>query len=828
MRLQRFFSTGVSGLQGWADERHCELQGILVQLSKHNFGGPMRKSRPISVVMAVLFSVLVFMPRMAHAVDCHAGTLVTVVAHLDDDLLFVNPGITDKLDAGWCVKTVHLVGGANGANFSYVLTREAGAKLAYARMARVANDWIESTVNIGGRPVHQMTLKQQPRVTLLEFRLPGGAVRGGRVPLASLWDEGATLSTYPMNVDGSGRTRFDRSALVASLREILSSATEIYTLNPDTVPFIEHPDHIYVARMTRNVAEGLGNNLPISFHLTYVMGALPKNVSAEDTQRKRDSVASYFAVDGNDAGHVFGEYEWDGNWVGRRYWTTERSDAIGPDFQRKPVNLVNEYSSQCLTSGGGPGTAPRLAACTGAAMQNWDWQPLTGGPGYPHNAQLRNDATRQCVAERAGGLVEETCNPADFAQRWTPWDFGIVYTPLAHCLGSKNGAVVSISACASATAEYRWAPTPLSQWTDQRQEGAMYGDVRGAGTTSSVYVQRRKDGPGFDVWVADLSRNPNAATWYVNAVPFDSTAIGPTCSGDIICFDSVRFLLGDFEGDGKADLMVIAPRNGGTAFWLLHSTGTHFEAPRLWYQTTSAWTPRLAQQYVAADFTGTGRADVMIAQRRDEAGLNLWVLRSNGVTGQAPSLWMPATGFSLGTRFLSAHIAGSTHTGLLAVENVSSGLAVTQLASSGIGFSGKYRANIYSGLSPAFAKVIAGDVDGDGIDDLVVLQPHGENASIDVWGVKGGKTLGEPVHFATLKGTSYSDAMPALVRRGSKQTLVLFKRANVPLGNTYFTGGAPGLLAYDFNCGFRLEPVQDWGDLPGLFSEALWLNRLRQ
>ncbi len=145
--------------------------------------------------------------------------------------------------------------------------------------------------------------------------------------------------------------------------------------------------------------------------------------------------------------------------------------------------------------------------------------------------------------------------------------------------------------------------------------GNVRGEVDGKKPPSTVYLQRRKDGPGFNVWVAGMSRLPTAEPWYLNAVPFNAHAAAPTCSGDVLCFDSVRFLLGDFDGDGRDDLMVIAPRNGGTAFWLLHSTGTRFEAPRLWYQTTSAFTPARAQQYVTGDFTGSGRADVMIAQK---------------------------------------------------------------------------------------------------------------------------------------------------------------------------------------------------------------------
>ena len=220
----------------------------------------MRTCRRIRASAAALLLLIMgigalLAPLNARAADCHAGTLVTVVAHLDDDLLFVNPGISDKLQTGWCVTTVHLIGGANGANFDYVKLREKGTRLAYARMAGVTDAWIESTVMFGGKPVHRMVLKQQPRVTLLELRMPGGAVRGGKVPLGLMWDQGETITTYPINNDGSNATHYDRAETVATLKQILAPATEIYALNPDTVPFIEHPDHIYSARITRVVRD---------------------------------------------------------------------------------------------------------------------------------------------------------------------------------------------------------------------------------------------------------------------------------------------------------------------------------------------------------------------------------------------------------------------------------------------------------------------------------------------------------------------------------------------------------------------------------------------
>jgi hypothetical protein len=290
----------------------------------------------------------------------------------------------------------------------------------------------------------------------------------------------------------------------------------------------------------------------------------------------------------------------------------------------------------------------------------------------------------------------------------------------------------------------------------------------------------------------------------------------------------VRFLLGDFEGTGRDDLMVIAPRDGGTAFWLMRSTGTRFEAPRLWYQTSSALTPAGAQQYVAGDFDGSGRAGVMIAQKRGDATLDLWVVASNGLTGQAPALWMKASGLGANTRFLPAHVAGSQHTGLIAIETVNSAMVVSQLASSGSAFAGRLRGNTYAEFAPAFAKVVAGDVDGDGIDDLVVLQPRGDGPDIDVWRMKGGPLFGDPVKVGAIHESSYADAVPALVRRNRSETLMLFKRANAKLGGFYFTGGAPSLIGYDLNASSELGPAQIWGDLPGLFSEALWINTLSQ
>jgi hypothetical protein len=783
-----------------------------------------------TALLAVFF--LTFLPGTARAADCGAGTLVTVVAHLDDDLLFVDPAISERLDAGWCITTVHLIGGANGGDFAYVQTRERASRLAYARMAGVPDEWLESNVTIAGKLVHQMVLKARPQVRLLELRLPGGAVRGGRVPLGLLWEQHATISTYPMNADGSVRVKYDRDALSATLKVILAQATLIYTLNPDTVPFIEHPDHIYSARITRHVAQTLGKGVPIVYHVTYPTGGWPGNLPAAEVQRKRDIVASYFSIDGSESSHVFGEFQWDGNWISRRYAFADRSDRRVPDFVSHPIQLFNAAASRCLTSAG-PGRAPTLAACTDSSTQQWRWDPLTVYPGNTRNAALVSVATSQCIAERDGYLVAETCDQWDLAQRWTPWDFGLVYTPMRHCLGENDGKL-TMRGCTALTTRYRWATTQRTQANDLRLATAMVGDIAGSGEQSAVYVQRQHDGPGFDVYAASLAKASPPALWYAGAVPFDPLATAPSCAGDKLCFDSVRFLLGDFDGDGKADLMIVAARQGGTAFWLLRSAGDRFEAPRLWLQTSNAFKPELTQQYVAADFTGTGRASVLIAQKRPDSGLDLWIASSQGSgvsTGAAPALWAQAKNLPQNVNLLVRETAGA-RASLVAVDGANRRLALTPITNEGSRMSVGERNVLPASFAPNFVKVTMGAVHGRDSNTLILLSPHldesSEEAMVDVATLDLSGAASAPAQAAILHGMTWSDVFPQFVRDRQGAALVLFRRTDATLGDFYFTGGAPALTRYPSGNGLTLGEAQELGKLPGLFSETVRIDRLAQ
>jgi hypothetical protein len=66
------------------------------------------------------------------------------------------------------------------------------------------------------------------------------------------------------------------------------------------------------------------------------------------------------------------------------------------------------------------------------------------------------------------------------------------------------------------------------------------------------------------------------------------------------------------------------------------------------------------------------------------------------------------------------------------------------------------------------------------------------------------------------------------VRDTNGAALVLYRRTDATLGDFYFTGGAPALLRYPLENGFALGAPHDLGELPGLFSETVRIDRLAQ
>jgi hypothetical protein len=97
-----------------------------------------------------------------------------------------------------------------------------------------------------------------------------------------------------------------------------------------------------------------------------------------------------------------------------------------------------------------------------------------------------------------------------------------------------------------------------------------------------------------------------------------------------------RFYPGDFDGDGRDDLLVVNMTDWSMPYLaILRSTGTGFEGIRRFDRELPGWGDmRVNDQFFVGDFDGDGKADVYVFNGRDWAMGYLLMLRSTGNTLQ--------------------------------------------------------------------------------------------------------------------------------------------------------------------------------------------------
>jgi LmbE family N-acetylglucosaminyl deacetylase len=121
------------------------------------------------------------------------GSFVNIVAHSDDDLLFINPDLEPAIKSGLPVRTIVLTADEfNGVPGE--LTREQlaarlreGARRAYASLAQVTSNWRKETMVVADRVLEVDTLLAAPHVQLIWLSLPDGGDDLHSDALLRLW-----------------------------------------------------------------------------------------------------------------------------------------------------------------------------------------------------------------------------------------------------------------------------------------------------------------------------------------------------------------------------------------------------------------------------------------------------------------------------------------------------------------------------------------------------------------------------------------------------------------------------------------------------------------
>ena len=312
--------------KGLTDYPQCNLQQIVKYYGRPNvtelIAGTLAKPKemllfydqglqePMHLSGGTLSTVLPIPLDELPRTSCDVPTAMNVVAHEDDDLLFINPDTLHELQVGHCVRTVYLTAGDDGLDRGYWLNREQGAEAAYSAMTGSKQPWVERTVQLTDHQyIAVANLLGDSQVSLIFFRLPDGGLRGQgfgathQESLASLY-KGQMGALHSVD----GQSFYNSDQLTASLTKLFK------TFNPTIIRtqssyhgmrFSDHADHQAVGLFVRRAydayeKEQFANEVtvPLNYYIGYPIRERPANVSGDDYRSKQATFLKYSLFDG--------------------------------------------------------------------------------------------------------------------------------------------------------------------------------------------------------------------------------------------------------------------------------------------------------------------------------------------------------------------------------------------------------------------------------------------------------------------------------------------------------------------------------------------------
>jgi hypothetical protein len=290
----------------------------------------------VGALAAIASSLLVSAP--AHAADCSAGTVVNVVAHEDDDLLFLSPDLLHDIDSGMCVTTVFLTAGdaeptlvagsSTSAQQYWRDGRETGSLTAYAQMGGMSWGWYETDAGVPGRAIQAVDNSENPRIRLIYLRLKDGLqgeLHDGimdpllKTPVKTLWKTWYGLSDITSLRDDQhperGIETYSRQELIDTLGAIYGQARNLVEIktqddgggNPESrlvweASVNDHPDHVATALFAGASRDAYAPDTPLIKYQDYPNAVQDDNVTGTDFDRK---YAAFYAYALNDS-HICG------------------------------------------------------------------------------------------------------------------------------------------------------------------------------------------------------------------------------------------------------------------------------------------------------------------------------------------------------------------------------------------------------------------------------------------------------------------------------------------------------------------------------------------
>ena len=254
-------------------------------------------------------TVLPIAPSALPNISCSGPSSMNIVAHQDDDILFMNPDIMHDIQMGYCVRTVYVTAGDDGGGKFYWLSREQGSEAAYAAMLGVPDIWVQRTVELS---VHEYVIvaniRGNTKISLIFMNLPDGNLQGQGFS-ASNHESLAKLESGRINTlhTVDGQSYYSSTQLTDALDDLIDiyQTSLIRTLaSYISLKFPDHSDHVSVGWYVKQAykqyeSQQYANRvvIPLEFYIGYPIHALPANVSGAQLSQKEMIFLTYAKYD---------------------------------------------------------------------------------------------------------------------------------------------------------------------------------------------------------------------------------------------------------------------------------------------------------------------------------------------------------------------------------------------------------------------------------------------------------------------------------------------------------------------------------------------------
>ncbi len=236
---------------------------------------------------------------------CPKPTVMNIVAHQDDDLLFMSPDLLNSIANKDCIRTVYLTAGDAGTGKFYWLAREQGAEAAYSQMIGYKGIWIQKIVQISKNEfVTIANPKHNTEISLIFMHLPDGNLKGEGFQSNHYQSLQALEQSKIKTINSvDGQSYYSLPQLTSAITTIMHvyQPSEIRTqASYLSTTFPDHVDHIAVGRLVKTAYTHYEQQqyagqviIPLTYYIGYPIRDFPVNVSGTLLDHKVDAYLEY-------------------------------------------------------------------------------------------------------------------------------------------------------------------------------------------------------------------------------------------------------------------------------------------------------------------------------------------------------------------------------------------------------------------------------------------------------------------------------------------------------------------------------------------------------